>query len=293
MASASCPDGEVDLNGKCCPVDWEGVLDCKFSSNPNNCFLSGDIVIPNDAGVTSIGQLAFYGCEGITSVTFPEGFTSIGSEAFAECTDLVSVDFSQTSLTSIGAGAFEGSGLASVVLPEGLTSIASGAFGWCSRLASVLFPSTMPTIGTGAFQECDNIAAVIYKGSKPDIDNLPVCGAGCTEAEKKPCNASPRSLARHIDPSEVVNDQITVVLKFSEADELYDWSTATESTHTYVIDILHNGDPPAAIAISFDTDAGGDDDSDDSLVPCVNSVPKSNCTQLKTAYRGNCGCDPA
>lgn len=282
MASASCPDGEVDLNGKCCPVDWEGVLDCNFRSD--NCyFSSGDIVIPNDAGVTSIGQLAFYGCEGITSVTFPEGFTSIGSQAFAECTDLVSVDFSQTSLTSIGAGAFEGSGLASVVLPEGLTSIASGAFGWCSRLASVVFPSTMPTIGVKAFSECDNIAAVIYKGSKPDIDNLPVCGAGCTEAEKKPCNVPPRSVARHIDPSEVVGGQITLNLVAEVTDDLESWTSDDSCS------IVISSGTTAAVAISFDTDPVGDD----SLVPCIDSVPKSNCTQLETAYRGSCGCDPA
>ena len=42
-------------------------------------------------GVTSIGDEAFNGCTGLTSVTFPEGLTSIGERAFYGCTRLTSV----------------------------------------------------------------------------------------------------------------------------------------------------------------------------------------------------------
>lgn len=46
-------------------------------------------VIPNS--VTSIGDSAFWGCNGLTSVTIPDGVTSIGSYAFAWCSNLTSV----------------------------------------------------------------------------------------------------------------------------------------------------------------------------------------------------------
>ena len=53
---------------------------------------SGDVVIPKEIvykgvtyPVTSIGEKAFYGCSGLTSITIPEGVTSINSYAFQHC----------------------------------------------------------------------------------------------------------------------------------------------------------------------------------------------------------------
>ena len=45
--------------------------------------------IPNS--VTSIGDFAFIGCSGLTSVTIPNSLTSIGDYAFRNCTGLTSV----------------------------------------------------------------------------------------------------------------------------------------------------------------------------------------------------------
>ena len=50
-----------------------------------------DLVIPSiyrGKPVTSIGDSAFYGCTGLTSVTIPDSVTSIGLEAFEGCTGL-------------------------------------------------------------------------------------------------------------------------------------------------------------------------------------------------------------
>ena len=60
-------------------------------------------VIPNT--VTSIGEQAFSGCRGLTSVTIPNSVTSIGRQAFSGCSGLTSVTI-PNSVTSIGEYAF-------------------------------------------------------------------------------------------------------------------------------------------------------------------------------------------
>ena len=68
----------------------------------------------NGLPVTSIGDWAFSGCTGLTSIMIPDTVTSIGRSAFSGCTGLTSVTIGN-SVTSIGDRAFWGcTGLISV-----------------------------------------------------------------------------------------------------------------------------------------------------------------------------------
>ena len=96
---------------------------------------AGHCEIPQ--GVTSIGNYAFYGCTGLTSVTIPDSVTSIGYCAFDGCTSLTSVTIPD-SVTSIEYCAFYGcTGLTSVTIPDGVTSIGNYAFYGYTSLTSV------------------------------------------------------------------------------------------------------------------------------------------------------------
>ena len=62
------------------------------------------MTIPNS--VTSIGNYAFYGCSGLTSLTIPNSVTSIGSSAFYGCSGLTGVLIIPRSVSYIGDYAF-------------------------------------------------------------------------------------------------------------------------------------------------------------------------------------------
>jgi uncharacterized repeat protein (TIGR02543 family) len=125
-----------------------------------NCNGLTSVTLP--AGLASIGDYAFYNCSGLTSVTLPVGLTSIGSRAFYNCSGLTSVTL-PVGLTSIGSGAFYNcSGLTSVTLPDGLTSIGSGAFYNCSGLTSITFPEGLTSIGEWAFERCIGLTSITF-----------------------------------------------------------------------------------------------------------------------------------
>ena len=155
------------------------------------------LVIPD--GVTSISNLAFYFCSGLTSVSITDGVTSIGIAAFGDCVGLTSVtisgsvtDFGNSAfqncnrltsvtilngVTSIGNNAFRGcSSLTSVSIPDGVTSIGRSAFSYCSGLTSVNIPSSVTSIGDDAFFMCSRLASVNIPAGVTTIGKGVFCG---------------------------------------------------------------------------------------------------------------------
>ncbi len=174
----------------------------------NGCKNLAGIVLPNDnTNMTSIGDGAFAGCAGLTSVTIPSGVTSIGDAAFSGCTGLTSVTI-PSSVTSIGDRAFsectgltscnytgtleqwckisfigpvsnpchyakklciQGQEIKDLVIPYGVTRIGNYAFAGCARLTSVTIPSGVTSIGSYAFYRCTRLASVTIPGSVTSI----------------------------------------------------------------------------------------------------------------------------
>jgi hypothetical protein len=146
------------------------------------------VTIPDS--VTTIGEYAFFECEGLTSVTIGSGVTSIRQEAFTYCTSLASVTIPD-SVTSIGEGAFGScTSLTSVTIPDSVTSIGNNvfhnctgltslkigsgvisipdwAFAGCANLASVTIPASVTQIGHYAFYDCTSLTSAYFLGNRP------------------------------------------------------------------------------------------------------------------------------
>ena len=124
-------------------------------------------VIPNS--VTSIGNSAFYGYSGLTSINIPNSVTSIGDNAFSR-SGLTEITI-PNSVTSIG-DAFSGcTGLTNVTIGNSVTTIGSSAFRECTSLTNVTIGNSVTDIGPYAFTDCSSLTRVDIPNSVTSIGN--------------------------------------------------------------------------------------------------------------------------
>ena len=172
-------DGVLTISGTGAMTDYRYYGDAPWRSStiktikfPNGLTSIGNYAFAGCSGLTSmtnipnsvlnIGEGAFVSCSGLTSLTIPESVIDIADGAFRDCTSLTSVTI-PNSVTSIGSTAFYNcSGLTSVTIPNSVTSIGSSAFYGCSSLTSVTIPNSVTSIGKDAFYKVPNI---VYNGT--------------------------------------------------------------------------------------------------------------------------------
>lgn len=142
-------------------VTYEG--DCYSFSDE----YAGVITIPSKVSyrnieftVVSVGDDAFHGCTGITSVAIPESVVEVGDYSFYGCGSLTSVTLPE-SVTSIGDCAFHGcSSLNSISIPIGITRIEHRTFYGCNSLSSIDIPVGVTSLGQYAFHGCTNLTSI-------------------------------------------------------------------------------------------------------------------------------------
>ena len=137
------------------------------------------------AGVTRVGNWAFYDCDNLTTLTIPEGITTIGDEAFYHCDNLTTVTLPE-SLTAIESYAFEWcQNLTAITIPANVTTIDYGAFWGCQSLIAITIPSSVTSIGESVFASCNSLNTIVVEEGNTVYDSRNGCNALIETATNK------------------------------------------------------------------------------------------------------------
>lgn len=129
-------------------------------------FATGKVTIPAELGgrkVTAIGDGAFFGLTGITSVTIPDGIESIGIYAFSDCTALESVTV-PSSVWRIAPFAFDNTPWMSAQIDEFVTVGDGVLIGYNGTSRSLVLPDSVRHLGGALAGREDLYSLTLGKG---------------------------------------------------------------------------------------------------------------------------------
>lgn len=173
---------DVEIDGIYYNLDSKtGVAEVTYKTTDFNSY-SGSVTIPEkftygevDYAVNSIGEKAFFGSSGLTSVNIPNSVMNIGENAFSGCKNLTSISINSNSIISrqytweSNIGTIFGSQVLSYTIGDDVTSIGDYAFKNCSSILSLSIGNSVTSIGHWAFSSCSGLSSLIIPNSVTSI----------------------------------------------------------------------------------------------------------------------------
>ena len=131
------------------------------------------VTIPES--VTSIGDNAFSGCTGLTSVTIPESVTTIGNRAFSGCTGLKTVYYNAANIASFAYNyslPFYNCPIERIVIGNNVTKIPAYFAYNLTGLTEITIPDAVTSIGEYAFSGCTGIKKLTWNAKKCSYNSM-------------------------------------------------------------------------------------------------------------------------
>ena len=134
---------ELNQAGKL-KICGDGELDIRWAQESPWARVKDRILhVEIEEGVTSVGQMAFDGCDKLNSVSLPTSVCKIEAWSFYGC-----------------------SSLRQIKIPQGVPTIAVRAFEYCEALTSITIPESVTIIDNSAFDYCEKLKDVYYTGTE-------------------------------------------------------------------------------------------------------------------------------
>lgn len=236
LSSISIPASVTNIDEtafvNCSGIESISVDNCnEIFSSVNNCLIKdGTIVlgcknsiIPTDFSVNTIGKYAFCGCDGLTSITIPNGVLLINDFAFERCANLERIEFDGFIFDVSSLAFYCCSGIEEIIvinsatyksvsnclidisletvvlgcknsiipLDGSVTTIGEYAFAFC-YIENIVIPDYVTEIGRCAFYCCKS-ASIMFEGTvaqwqaitkgKDWIANAPATKIICSNGE--------------------------------------------------------------------------------------------------------------
>lgn len=122
-----------------------------------------------DSEIENLPRYAFWNCEKLSTVYFPDTLKKIEEDAFWACQSLNDVVLPD-GLEIIEAVAFSYCiALENISFPDTLKKIEEGAFYNCTKLNNVELPNSIEKIGDQAFDKCDSIEEFIIPDTNKSL----------------------------------------------------------------------------------------------------------------------------